>query len=173
MTWPLRRAKSCACAARRLRHRARQRQHGKGPHDDSGSASGVLADTPEQPAGRLPRTGAPTWTAPRWSPRSCASAAATWRCTATTSRSAPGRWTPRTAASSRRLRQLAGERGIRAIGLNDSAGAYVPAGVGGPRRLRRGVRGAAQDQRRGPEHHVHVRVQRGRRLLPRRARAAS
>ena len=35
-----------------------------------------------------------------------------------------------------------------------------------PRRLRRGLHGAAQDQRRGAHHHVHVRLQRRRRLLP-------
>jgi hypothetical protein len=65
-----------------------------------------------------------------------------------------------------RLFELAGKRRIPLVGLNDSAGAYVPAGRRRPRRLRRGLHGVAQGEWRGAEHHVHVRLQRRRRLLP-------
>ena len=41
-----------------------------------------------------------------------------------------------------------------------------PGRRGRPRRLRRGLHRAPQDQRRGPVDHVHVRLQRRRRLLP-------
>ncbi len=57
--------------------------------------------------------------------------AATSPSTATTSRSAPARWTRPTAASSRTSSTWPASKGMPVIGMNDSAGAYVPAGVGG------------------------------------------
>ena len=63
------------------------------------------------------------------------------------------------------LIRLAGRQGMPLIGMNDSAGAFVPAGHRRPRRLRGGVHRAPQDQRCSAEHHVHVRLQRWRRLV--------
>ena len=145
------------------RHRPDREAARQEAHDGLGAHAGALRQGRPSSSSR---TGARTSTAPRWSPRCSTSAAATWRSTATTSRCAPARWTPPTATSWPGSSAWPASRGIPLIGMNDSAGAFVPGRRGRPRRLRRGLHGAAQDQRRGPLHHVHVRLQRRRRLLP-------
>ena len=60
-----------------------------------------------------------------------------------------------------------GRRARHPAHRHERLGRRLRAGGGGrSRRLRRGLHGAAQDQRRGAHHHVHVRLQRRRRLLP-------
>ena len=55
-----------------------------------------------------------------------------------------------------RLFELAGERGIPLVGLNDSAGAYIPAGVGGLTAMQKRLQGFAKSQALFPAY-VHVR----------------
>ena len=64
------------------------------------------------------------------------------------------------------LFRLAGDKGIPLIGMNDSAGAYVPAGVGGLDGYAEAFTALRKISGVVPEHHVHVRLQRRRRLLP-------
>ncbi len=65
-----------------------------------------------------------------------------------------------------RLFELAGKRRIPLVGHQRQCRRLHTGRRRRPRRLCRGLRRAAQDQRRGAQHHVHVRLQRRRRLLP-------
>ena len=156
-----------SCAAGRMRRRARcqtLRQHAQGSHDRLG-ADRRAAGSPTRSRPSSTRTGARTSTARRSSPRSSRSAAATWRSTGTTSRVRAGSMDATNGRKLANLIYLAGERGIP-LHRHERQRRRLRAGRHRrPRRLRRGVHGAAQDQRRRAEHHVHVRLQRRRRLL--------
>ncbi len=65
-----------------------------------------------------------------------------------------------------RLFYMCGEKGIPLIGMNDSAGAFVPAGVGGLDGYAEAFTALRKISGVVPSHHVHVRLQRRRRLLP-------
>ena len=64
------------------------------------------------------------------------------------------------------LFQMAAKQGIPVVGLNDSAGAFVPAGVGGLDGYAEAFTALRRISGVVPRHHVHVRLQRRRRLLP-------
>ncbi len=60
-----------------------------------------------------------------------------------------------------RMFNMCGEKGLPLIGMNDSAGAFVPAGVGGLDGYAEAFTASAQNQRCRTDRHVYVRLNAG------------